>query len=176
MIVIGLTSVVHYAHKTMKSFEQRIAVLNLHQETLVMIQDGQNAMIISNKRLLENQHRISTLKKQLVNKYWIKNVEFVSIPKTPCIININNSEFQTDNKINIKRIVVITGTPTVELKEYAKPGDSSILFVGDASNKLWKIQQLETEADKLLLRFHAVFEKGPLILESQHSMFSALKN
>ncbi len=176
VIAIGATSVVHNTHKTFKSLERRITILNLYDETSIMIQDGQHAMIISNIRLLEDNHRISTLKKQLVNKYWIKNVEFMSIPNKPCLININSSDFTKDKKIDINRIVLITGTPKVELKEYANLGDSSILIVADASNKLWKIQQWETEADKLLLRFHAVREKGPLILESQRSIFSALKN
>ena len=176
MITIGLTSIIHSSHKTLKSFERRITILNLYQETFVMIQYGQNAMIVVNKKLLENHHLLSTLKKQLVNKYWIKNVEIMSIPEIPCMIKINSSEFPTYNIKNIKHIVLIIGTPNIKLKEYSIPGDSSTLFVADASNKLWKIQEWETEADKLLLRFHAVPEKGPLILESQRSMFSVLKN
>jgi len=176
MIAIGATSVVHNTHKTLKSLERRITILNLYQETFVMLQEGENAIMISKERTPENNRRISTLKKQLVNKYWIKNIEFMSIPQIPCMLNINSSELITDNRININRIMLITGTPKVEIIEYANQADSSSVFVADASNKLWKIQQWETEADKLLLRFHAVPEKGPLILESQRSMFSALKN
>ena len=78
-------------------------------------------------------------------------------------------------KGNLKRILLITGNPMVELKEYSDRLDSSSLLVADASNKLWKIQQWETEADKLLLRFHGVAENGPIILESQNCMFPALK-
>ena len=54
--------------------------------------------------------------------------------------------------------------------------DSSAMIIADGSNKLWKIQQWEKEADKLLLRFHALAEKGPIIMESRHNVFSALKN
>ena len=72
--------------------------------------------------------------------------------------------------------MLIAGNPRFELKEYSDQADSSSLFVADASNKLWKIQQWETEADKLLLRFHGVAEKGPIILESLNCMFPAFKN
>jgi len=176
MLALITTNIVHNTHKILKSLERRIVILNVSKETFLMIQDGQHAMFISNKKLLENQDRMLTLKKQLVNKYWIKNAEFMSIPQIPSMIKINSSNFLIDNRKPIERILLITGNPKVKLTEYANPADSSTLFVADASNKLWKIQQWETETDKLLLRFHAVPEKGPLILESQHSMFSVLKN
>jgi hypothetical protein len=140
-----------------------------------MIEHGQYALLIANKELLENHPSITALKKQLTNTYWIEKFEFLSIPKTPSIITINSSSFLTDKKGNIKSILLITGNPRFELKEYSDQADSSSLFVADASNKLWKIQQWETEADKLLLRFHGVAENGPIILESQNCMFPALK-
>jgi hypothetical protein len=176
LIALGTTSIVHHTHKILKSFERRIAILNVSQETFLMIQDGQNAIMISNRKLLETPQRISILKKQFANKYWIENIEFMSIPKSPSMIKINCSDFLINNSKNIKHIFLITGNPKVELKEYTKPADSSTLFVADASNKLWKIQQWETDADKLLLRFHAVHEKGPLILDSEYSIFSALND
>jgi hypothetical protein len=176
LIAIGTTSIVQNTHKILKSVERRIVIMNVSQETFIMIQDGQHAMFISNKKLLENQDRMLTLKKQLANKYWIKNVEFMSLPQTASMIKINSREFLTDNRKPIERILLITGNPKVELTEYANSSDSSTLLVADASNKLWKILQWETEADKLLLRFHAVPKMGPLILESQYSMFSVLKN
>jgi len=175
MLALITTNIVHNTHKILKSLERRIVILNVSKETFLMIQDGQHAMFISNKKLLENQDRMLTLKKQLVNKYWIKNAEFMSIPQIPSMIKINSSNFLIDNRKPIERILLITGNPKVKLTEYANPADSSTLFVADASNKLWKIQQWETETDKLLLRFHTVPKMGPLILESQHSVFSALK-
>jgi hypothetical protein len=51
-----------------------------------------------------------------------------------------------------------------------------MLLIADASNKLWKIQQWQTEADRLLLRFHSVAEEGPLVMEKSAHTFSVLKN
>lgn len=176
LFALGTTSIVHHTHKILKSFERRIVILNVSQQTLLMIQDGQHAMMISTKKFLENYHGIAILKKQLASKYWIKNIEYMSIPPIPSMIKLNNSEFLIDKRKSIERILLISGNPTLELIEYATPADSSTLLVADASNKLWKILEWETEADKLLLPFHAVPKMGPLILESQHSVFSALKN
>jgi competence protein ComEC len=175
IITFSFTCIVYNSHKLLKSIEKRIVILNVSGQTGIMIEHGQYALLIANKELLENHPSITALKKQLTNTYWIEKFEFLSIPKTPSIITINSSSFLTDKKGNIKSILLITGNPRFELKEYSDQADSSSLFVADASNKLWKIQQWETEADKLLLRFHGVAENGPIILESQNCMFPALK-
>ena len=175
IFVFSFTCIVYNSHKFLKSTEKRIVILNISGETCIMIENGQYALLIANKELLENHIRIVALKKQLTNKYWIEKFEFKSIPKTPSIIKIISSSFLTDKKGSIKRILLISGNPRFKLKQYSDQATSSSLFVADASNKLWKIQQWETEADKLLLRFHGVAEKGPIILESQNCMFPALK-
>ena len=63
--------------------------------------------------------------------------------------------------------MILTGSPRIQLEDLPIQNEKKLRIVADGSNKLWKIQQWETEADRLLLHFNSVAKEGPLILESQ---------
>ena len=178
---INLLLIVSVAYATnnihgISSLKSRIAILNVPGGTCIMLQDGNIARLILNNSLLENHDKLTILKKQLAKKYWIERFEFSSIPSYPLMITLTPRVKLGENKQSISKIVVLTGTPRIELNTLLKHTDTAMLLIADASNKLWKIQQWQTEADRLLLRFYSVDEEGPLVMENSAYRFSVFKN
>jgi hypothetical protein len=151
-------------------------ILNTLGNTCILVQEGPQGILIANIEILNNHKKKSELKKQLANFYSINSFEFKSIPKTPSLIGINETFKPNPSQKNQGRILLITGNPNIQLKDLVGQINDSTLLIADASNKLWKIREWEREADKLLLRFHSVSEKGPVVLENNACIFSALKN
>ena len=175
LFLVTVVYAINNIHKII-SIKSRIAILYVPGGTCIMLQDRNFARIIANRSLLENHLKISMLKKQLAKKYWIERFEFSSIPSHPLLITLTQQLQSVENKQSTSKIVILTGTPSVELNNLVNKSDTSMLLIADASNKLWKIQQWQTEADRLLLRFHSVAEEGPLVMEKSAHTFSVLKN
>jgi competence protein ComEC len=145
----------------------RIVVLNVYGKTCLLFQKGQTGVIATNMNLQENKKALIELRDQLGAVYWIKNFQFVSVPTAPSILTLDVEKITRNTQKNISKVMVITGSPHIQLKELPNQEEKELIIIADGTNKLWKIQQWETEADRLLLHFNSVAKEGPLILESQ---------
>lgn len=155
------------------SYKRRIVVLNIPRQTCFILQNGNQGLLIANEKLTSNNRKINWIKTQLKNQYWLDNIEIKSIPNTSLIIILDNLPHELDDRK--RKFVMITGNPNLKLENLSDLVDSSTLLIADPSNKLWKIQQWETEADRLLLRFHSVVKNGPFVFESPNTLFSTKK-
>lgn len=175
IMILSLITIISVYHNFQKisTYKKRIIVLNIPRQTCFILQNGNQAVLIANEKLISNNRKINWIKTQLKNQYWLDNIELKSIPNTSLMISLDNLTHElADRK---RKFLMITGNPYLELEKLSNLFDSSTLLIADASNKLWKIQQWETEADKLLLRFHSVVKNGPFVVESPNILFSTKK-
>ena len=143
----------------------RVVILNIPGHSGILFQKGTTAVLAANTSLLNDKMKISDLRNQIAATYWIKKITLLSFPSTPVLIKLDPKKILGGEKHDENIILMITNSPKINLNELFSSTEKGNILICDASNKLWKIRQWETETDKLLLRFHSVAEKGPFILE-----------
>ena len=104
---------------------------------------------------------------QLGAAYWIRNFEFVSAPNKPFLLSVDVENLIGIKQKNPSTLLVLSGTPRIQLIDLTLKNKKNLIIVADGSNKLWKIQQWEKEADRLLLHFNSLAKNGPIILDQQ---------
>jgi competence protein ComEC len=161
MSLVQLADILH--HKKYK----RIVILHVYGKTCIFFQKGGTGVIATSMNLLENKKTLQEIRNQLGAAYWIKDFQFVKTPIAPSMLTIDVEKITGNNQKNISKMMILTGSPRIQLEDLPIQNEKKLLIVADGSNKLWKIQQWETEADRLLLHFNSVAKEGPLILESQ---------
>ncbi len=162
-----MMSLVQLADILLHKQYRRIVVLNVYGKTCLFIQKGKTGVIATSMNLLENKKTLQEIRDQLGAAYWIKDFQFVKTLNAPSMLTIDVEKITGNNQKNIRKMMILSGSPRIQLEDLPIQNEKKLLIVADGSNKLWKIQQWETEADRLLLHFNSVAKEGPLILESQ---------
>ena len=161
MSLVQLADTLH--HKEYK----RIGVLNVYGKTCIFLQKGETGVIATNMNLQENKKALLEIREQIGAAYWIKDFKFVTTPATPSLMSIDVEKITGLNQKKISNMLILTGSPRIQLEDLPIQKEKEQMIVADGTNKLWKIQQWEKEADRLLLHFNSVAKEGPIIFESQ---------
>ena len=161
MSLIQLTDILNHKRK------KRIAVLQVYGKTCILLQQGETGVIATNLDLNQNRKTLLDITDQLGAAYWIRNFEFVRAPNKPFFLSLDVENLLSKKQNNPNTLMVLSGTPRIQLVDLPLQNKKSLFIVADGSNKLWKIQQWEKEADRLLLHFNSLAKNGPIILDQQ---------
>ncbi len=161
MSLIQLTDILNHKRK------KRIAVLQVYGKTCILLQHGETAIIATNLDINQHRKTLIDLTDQLGAAYWIRNFEFVRAPNKPFFLSLDVENLLGKKQNNPNTLMVLSGTPRIQLIDLPLQNKKSLFIVADGSNKLWKIQQWEKEADRLLLHFNSLAKNGPIILDQQ---------
>lgn len=159
MSLIQLTDMLNHKRK------KRIAVLQVYGKTCVLLQQGETGVLATNIDLIKDRKTLVDITNQLGAAYWIRNFEIVPAPNKPFLLSVDVENLLGIKQKNTDRLVVLSGTPRIQLVDLPLQNKKNLFIVADGSNKLWKIQQWEKEADRLLLQFNSVVKEGPIILD-----------
>jgi competence protein ComEC len=159
MSLIQLTDMLNHKRK------KRIAVLQVYGKTCVLLQQGETGVLATNIDLIKDRKTLVDITNQLGAAYWIRNFEIVPAPNKPFLLSVDVENLLGIKQKNTDRLVVLSGTPRIRLVDLPLQNKKNLFIVADGSNKLWKIQQWEKEADRLLLQFNSVAKEGPIILD-----------
>ena len=161
MSLIHLIDIINHKRK------KRIAVLQVYGKTCILLQHGETGIIATNLDLKENRKTLQDITNQLGAAYWIRNFEFVSAPNKPFLLSVDVENLIGNKQKNPATLLVLSGTPRIQLIDLTLKNKKNLIIVADGSNKLWKIQQWEKEADRLLLHFNSLAKNGPIIIDQQ---------
>jgi competence protein ComEC len=159
-MIIFMTMGIVYQFEKMLKFSQELFIIPKEQQGFVfMHKKGSEIEMICSKKFLKEKTQMANLQSQLANYYWIDKFKIISTLDTAMILKIN-LKYQKENALYL-----ITGSPPGVTFLSKLNISQKNRVIADATNKLWKIRIWETEAEKLLLRFHSVGESGPLVLK-----------
>ena len=161
MSLIQLADILNHKRK------KRIVILQVYGKTCILFQHGKTGIIATNLDLNQNRKTLLDITDQLGAAYWIRNFEFVQAPYKPFLLSANVENLLGSKQKNPATLMVLSGTPRIQLVDLPLQSKKSLFIVADGSNKLWKIQQWEKEADRLLLHFNSLATNGPIILDQQ---------
>jgi competence protein ComEC len=146
--------------------KNRIIVLDIRNHSSIIVQHGKEALILGDDSLLQNKVQFDEIKEQLGYAYWIKKFGVKKFPHYPFVIRLQPNYLIGPTKTPPIPIAILSGNPTLHVNNLTQLFNENDILIIDHSNKVWKIRQWEKEADKLLLRFNSIAEKGPYILEN----------
>lgn len=161
MSLIQLTDMLNHKRK------KRIAVLQVYGKTCILLQQGETGVLATNIDLIQERKTLLDITDQLGAAYWIRNFEIVPAPNKPFLLSVDVENLLGKKQKNQATLVVLSGTPRIPLVDLPIKNKKNLFIVADGSNKLWKIQQWEKEADRLLLHFNSLAKNGPIILDQQ---------
>ena len=123
-------------------------------------------MILGDNTLFLNRVKFDEIKEQIGYAFWIKKFELKKLPQQPYMITLQTNQLIGPSKVPHKPISILSGNPRLHLHDLTQLINENNMLIIDHSNKVWKIRQWEKEADKLLLPFNSIAEKGPYVLEN----------
>ncbi len=160
IIFIFTTTCIVYQVEKMMNIGQHLFIFPKQYKGLVFMYKNRSKIdMLCSRKILNDKRQLTNLTTQIANNYWINEFRIVPIEDTPMILKIN-LKYQKENSIYL-----ITGSPPGVTFLSKLNISHKNRVIADATNNLWKIRIWETEAEKLLLRFHSVGESGPLILK-----------
>jgi hypothetical protein len=165
-LLLLLVSTTHLLEILIHHQKNRIIVLDIRNHSCIIIQHGKEALILGDNSLLQNRVQFDEIKEQIGYAYWIKKFRMKKFPRYPFAIRLQPNDLIGKTKNHSIPITILSGDPTLHLIELTQLLNENNILIIDHSNKVWKIRQWEKEADKLLLRFNSIAEKGPYILEN----------
>lgn len=163
---ILLLSTTHLLETFIHYQKNRIIVLDILNHSGIVVQHGKEAVILGDNTLFLNRDKFDEIKEQIGYAFWIKKFQLKKLPQQPCIITLQTNQLIGTSKVPHTPITILSGNPRLHLNDLTQLIHENNRLIIDHSNKVWKIRQWEKEADKLLLRFNSIAEKGPYILEN----------
>jgi competence protein ComEC len=163
---ILLFSTTHLLETLIHHQKNRIIVLDILNHSCIVVQHGKKAVILGDNTLFLNRDKFDEIKEQIGYAFWIKKFQLKKLPQQPCIITLQANQLIGPSKVPHTPISILSGNPRLHLNDLTQLIHENNMLIIDHSNKVWKIRQWEKEADKLLLRFNSIAEKGPYILEN----------
>jgi len=141
-------------------------VLDIPNHSCIVVQHGKEAVILGDNPLFLNRVKFDEIKEQIGYAYWIKKFQLKKLPQQPFMITLQPNQLIGSTKDSHRAISIISGDPTLHSDDLTQLINENNIIIIDHSNKVWKIRQWEKEADKLLLSFNSIAEKGPYLLEN----------
>ena len=163
---ILLFSATHCLETAIHYQKNRIIVLDILNHSCIVVQHGKEAVVLGDNTLFLNSVKIDEIKEQIGYAFWIKKFQLKKLPQQPCIITLQANQLIGPSKIPHIPITILSGNPRLHLNDLTQLINENSMIIIDHSNKVWKIRQWEKEADKLLLPFNSIAEKGPYLLEN----------
>jgi len=161
-----LFSTTHFLETAIHYQKNRIIVLDIPNHSCIVVQHGKEAVILGDNPLFLNRVKFDEIKEQIGYAFWIKKFQLKKLPQKPCIITLQANQLIGPSKIPHIPITILSGNPRLHLNDLTHLINENNMIIIDHSNKVWKIRQWEKEADKLLLPFNSIAEKGPYLLEN----------
>jgi len=163
---ILLFSTTHFLETAIHYQKNRIIVLDIPNHSCIVVQHGKEAVILGDNPLFLNRVKFDEIKEQIGYAYWIKKFQLKKLPQQPFMITLQPNQLIGSTKDSHRAISIISGDPTLHSDDLTQLINENNIIIIDHSNKVWKIRQWEKEADKLLLSFNSIAEKGPYLLEN----------
>ncbi len=164
--LLFLLSTTHLVEIVIHHQKNRIIVLDIRSHSCIIVQHGKEALILGDDSLLQNKVQFDEIKEQIGYAYWIKKFGVKKFPHYPFVIRLQPNYLIGPSKTPPIPIAILSGNPTLHVNNLTQLFNENDILIIDHSNKVWKIRQWEKEADKLLLRFNSLAEKGPYIFEN----------
>ena len=145
--------------------EKRLIILNIKETSAIVVQDGEQGLLVIGKSKSADTAAIQRLLKETGNGTGIKLWQTRYLPDKPFMMNVSTDKMPHTSNKRIEKAVLISGNPGLTLSEMGIGSDSSEQVIIDGSSKLWKIRQWEKEAYGLHLPLHSTAENGPYTIQ-----------
>ena len=142
---------------------KRILILQVKNATCIVHQHGHYAIFIGSEHYMTNQKKLKKQLHILGNELGISRWEVKQLKNEAVLIDLNKRN-------RGKRVILLSALSksNFSLKKLKLEKNKTTQLIADGSTQLWKIKQLEKQAQEVHLRLHSTPEKGAFILSCEN--------
>lgn len=160
IVCTGALSLLYMIERIDLQRTNRIAVLDLPQQLCIARQLGKKGTLVVSTSLHHDTDRLKKILFETSMGWGVVDWKIKSVPDKPLMIAYPINDKVADHDIDEKYWILITGNPSLSLKEIHENYPLKGQIITDRTHPMWKIQQWGKEAQRLTLRFHSIAEKG----------------